>query len=695
MARRGALLGRQIQMLKPRGGSAPASTPLFKSGTFTGTGVKRDVSLPFVIPPDAFVFVWAADQALVWRHRTSWHGRSQQFNAVASSYVIGPSIATLRMEPVSESKFSVEAGYSVNAKTYYYLVFAANGSNIVETSSIVGNAIDPRTYDFTSRRPKLVMAKRDSTRSSVWAVDGGANPFRADIVGTTNAAVGTIAITATGVTLSSSVWVNENNNVALGEGIEYLSLIDGGGVSTSLRTGTGGATTVSGIGKAALVFDTTRESGTGWEKPQIVIDGQSGQCFDGVAPGSAISLAAGVLTLPAVYNAAAITYAIISLDGTETAVPDVNAEPLSGFAGKILGHAKLADSVAMSGACSYEYWGRPQSEVSSFYMPLLMFGNGADLATDGMNGGIYIASVDPDVNGWRAGVLRVIHSKYLAIARSAPHASINYYNLNTGAIIPFGEAIHVVVTHGGTGHWRVWLNGRLIKDYKVDLNQATYGNRTNGGEGIADIVSVNSHDAAGTLTRRTGEVFRVQQWSSKLTDAQAASLFSNAKNGTAFSGAAPANAWDFRVSLPSGTTNIVLGDRYTARTRFPALISGTNAATAATAAIQSNGNAIVTTNGGATNGRVYHPVLVGGTYTLVSKLDFGSATSIICRLSDTAGAAATQELWTITSAGGPIDRTDTFTPTGTNNSLHYVGVTATGGTFVVKAGTELFATAVP
>ena len=574
--------------------------------------------------------------------------------------------------PFRKKKFGVDASYSVASRTYKYLALKTNQSDTLEEISIVGNAISGRQVDWTSRRSKLIMTKRDSARSMLFTEDGKP-PIHADI---TDAIPGNeVVINNAGMVLSDSVWVNENNNAGRGEAIEYLSFVEKSGFKLIRRVGTGGATTVSGIGSAAFILDASHTA-----KGQAVIAGTNGSGFDGVAPTASVSLANGVLSVPAAYNVLGTEYLIASF--ADTASPDVSvsSEPTATQVGQSDAAIKLSDGLSLSGACSWEYYGRLVGYPGEdFFHPMLMLGEGADNATSGMNGGMYLYQTDPDANGWIGGVLRIIHSNYLARKRVTPHNTINYYNLNTGIVIPLREAVHIVVTHDGLGHWRVFLNGHLVKDNKLNLNQSAYGNRLNGGGGTSLPVYAN-----GTLsTSSANELYRVQIWNSKLTDAEAAGLFENARSGAASNVSGAILAKDFRGAVPAGITGVTLaapGSRLLSRYFLP----GGSASSRGTPSL-TNGATRVTTTGG-TNGRAYTR-LGSGQFQIRSVIRFDNATRIIGRTAaNVEGVTGGTDFFDITGTG-TIDRMDTVTVVDAN--LFYVGITSSNQFFTILPETTI------
>lgn len=665
------------------GPAPPSSAFRAVSGTYTGTNADQDVALPFV--PDA-VYVWTELQPLIWRNRSSWHGRTQELRTAPSSYVLGPGVGRFQPRPFDSEKFSVGASYSASGVVYRYLALKKNGTNTLEEVSIIGNGLTDRQVDFTSRISDLIIVKRDSTQPAVFGTRNEP-ATRADI-SQGPLPTGQLLPNATGALVGTSVTLNENNNAGRGEGIEFQSFIERDGVKIIRRTGTGGAATVTGLGHTVMIVNAGAGSTA---QPQIVREGDTGCQFNGASPATVISLAGGVLTLPALYNTAGVDFVIASFaDAPSALVPEPSTLPAATNVGMVYGSGQLSSGLALSGACTYEYYGRPFGTEPSMatIFPLLMFGNGTDGATSGMNGGLYLAQTDPDGNGWRGGVLRVIHSSYLASLRNAPHNTINYYNLNTGILIPdLGAAIHVVVKHNGTGKWRVWLNGQLEKEYNVDLNQATYGNRINGGGGTSLPVYVGGvpSDAA---RQRASEIYRVQLWNSELTDAQAASLFANAVAGSLTTAPTAANIWDFRGSLPGGVSGITLATKKPDGYNVPFFRQGTNPLSSGAPVLQSNGDVLVTTVTGSVNGRAFVSAQTG-TYKVRSVIDPGQATQIILRLATNTDGNATGATDVFTIVGSAlIDRTDTVTVPG-GRWLHYIGLTAEGASFTIKASTVI------
>lgn len=658
---------------------APAQM-LASSGTYTGTGAPRDIDLPFV--PDV-VFVWAVTQPLAWRSNLSWHGRTQFFHSLASAYRLRSSTEDLPWLLFSRTKFGVDTTYSVSARTYSYLAIRSNNADTLQELSIVGNALSNRQVNFTSRLSKLIFGKRDSPRASVWATETGANA-RGDAAD--GPLVAGIGINAAGMLLSNSIFVNENSNVALGEAIEYMSFVEKDGFRVVRHVGTGGTTTITGLGSVVFVIDASSAAGTG-PKPQAVRVGGTSVCFDGTAPVEAITLSGGVLSLPMTYNTLSSEYVVVSFNENSATENAVSAMPQAATVGQSAGAIQLSTGITLSGAQSWEYYGRNLGYAGQGnFLPLLMMGNGVDGGTTGFNGGCYLFETDPDANGWQGGVLRIIHSQYLARLRAAPHDSINYYNLNTGITLPAQGPLHIVATHNGTGLWRVFINGKLVKEYNLDLNQPTYGNRVNGGSGTSLPVYANGTATSGVKN----EMYRAQIWNTALSDAEAKSLFNNARTGAAWAGTAPLNAWDFRNAIPAGVTGITLAAPGTGLLPIYWQEGGENATKGVPVSVGAD-TQVVASSAVTTNSRVLTRIGTGS-FTVRSVLEYGNATRILCRTTTerTGSSIGGVQLFDLTGTG-TIDRTDNVSSV--DAYLAYIGFTAAGQNFVIKPTTTITRTA--
>ncbi len=544
------------------GGFDFINTPGIVTGTYIGTGIAltQSISLPF--EPE-FVAVCATSEYIWWKNDTSWHGRSQRLSAQNSAYIIGNLDGQI-YEIMNGKGFTVTSSGNTVGKTYYYIAIRDNDSGTMETTSWIGNATDNRVLSWTNRTPNIVFVKRDSARASVWRWTGASASLLAGYQEGTNQYIK--SLNSVGITLSADIYVNENNNVALGEGIEGLAFFDNDYIDVIPYTGNGASDrtiTTSFTPTAVFILDAVNDVSGNTRKCGFVTKemGSNVKYFDDSAVESGI--VTGMVTngfqLDEGYNVSGRSYVLFALK--ESISSSKHQTVIVRNSGGVefaenTGHIDLANTPALSGDCTIEWFGRTDYGADAGEQFLIMLGQGGagTQATSAgeYNGGIFLSSVDPDSNGWQGKVIRVVHSDYFS--RSRTENSINYYNLNTGVIVNDGDIIHIVAKHDGNGHWKVYKNGKKIKDYNVNLDQATYGNRTNGGTGNAKPGVLNGWiEDDGTFTTTTalispGEVYLVRIWDSEISDDDAKKLWESARDDLPWTGLSADKEYDFRTN---------------------------------------------------------------------------------------------------------------------------------------------------
>lgn len=532
----------------------PPAVPLIATGSYTGDG-ELDTPVALDFEPD-FVMVWADSEYPWWRNHTCWHGRSQRFSEFGSQYAIGPYSGEY-YEPFKGDGFSVRASANVSGKTYHYLAIRDNGIGLMQSTSFIGSATAGRSIVWTDATPDAVFLKRDSDRPSIWRWAGLSDT----LLGSNQGGVQTNRITAigsTGVTVGDSVDANENNNAGRGEGIEAIGFFERSGCFELARwTGDGTSDRLIATSfepAAVIIFDEVNDVDAATLKHGIVTAamGANVKHFDNSAlsTGLVTGLVSGGIQLDEGYNVSARGYAALvfkSSTGAQVAqsvslTGRTKAVALDGSTSSIA----LANEPHLSGACALEWYGRPRGYGTT---PLLMLGEGdaGTLATSAgeYNGGLFLHSTDPDGHGWAGNVLRWIQHDYYSPDRS--ENSINYYNLNGGLVIPEGRDLHVVVTHDGAGHWRVYVDGKRVKDFNLDLDQATYGNRSNGGAGVAAGAAIGAYldDSAAVAGRAPMLVYSAAIWSAALSDADCKARYQAAIGAASYAGASPTKEYDF------------------------------------------------------------------------------------------------------------------------------------------------------
>lgn len=680
---------------------------LIETGSYTGNGTTTTQDIDGSFEPDIVFVMPANSDPVTWRNRTTWHGRSQFLINLPSEYSIGSKDGMV-WEDFDGDGFSVTGNANKSGVTYHWIAIRDNGSGIYQSSSWVGNAVNPRTIDFTNGTADAMFIKRDSSRSAIFRWEGAANAVSAKLQeGTTTAFT---SINDGGITLTNAVTVNENSNTALGEGIEGVGFFEGDNFELVTYTGDGTDNRLISTSfepSAVMILDGVNDNTASTKHNIIVTDTMTsgdGKPFAGVSITS--SLLGGIedggvrLGTAEYYNVSGRDYAILVFqNNTEEDVVEETFD-LSVSDKGLIANANstttLQNFPALSGESTLEFYGRPQFGYANRYLPLIMLGTSSPgtLATEGgtYNGGLYLYSTDPDTNGWLGPTLRVIHSDYLS--RDRTEGSINYYNLNTGVTVPWGKDVHILVTHNGSGHWQVYLNGEKVKDYNVDLDQATYGNRTNGGTGVDKGAHLLSGGSSVGVVGISGRAYNVAVWDgTELTREEARERYESfLEGGDAYAGPDPDKEYDFRgSSLPDDVTanGSAHGPWVAARTQTPFFLASGSVTAQGTPTVEADGDVVVTTNPGSSNGRTRFIAAVGTPITIRTRLSYNDASRIILRYgTDTTGGTGTT-VFDLTGSG-TIDRTDTITMTGPGTPvLHYVGITSAGQSFIIHPETSV------
>lgn len=631
----------------------------FMSGSYVGDGQGvRTIDTDFV--PHT-VMVWGDGVELRWKNRTSWHGRSQCLHAENSSYVIGAKNGNI-WDAFYTDGFTLIEAYNALGVEYQWCAWYDADHNVIDETSIIGTGSNGRVIEFSEFDPGLVWAKRDSTRASVWSLPGDV-PQRADNLGPLP---GSIGINGNQLTLSDSVWVNENNPPALGEGIEYFAFNPGDDVTVFEYVGNGASQTFPINAATVFVLDKDRTNGT----PLVVSNGGPAYRCEGTGNEGSIQIGSDVTVGPEL-SESGVSYLILGINGSQ---PANQTYPIPTRAGRVSNvPGVLSTGLAFgAGATSYEFYGKPYDLLPDFYRPLLMAGAGDDAepsVRDKYNAGLYTYETDPDSNGWRGGVLRFLNSDYLARERTG--LTINTYNTNTGIIINPGQPVHIVVTHNGTGSWRVYVDGVLVKLHDVPVT-------VNGGAGIPKPLYAFFSDLENSNIQGAGDVYKVQVWNRELDPLEAYQLFTS-RNTSATTG--DFSKW-FGDGLPTGVTgftNVLASDPF-----VPSLLwfAGTDANSSGEPITQPNGDVRF---GSPTiqNGRAYTPINPSTDYSYFFEIDLQTVTRVLVRASDTDGNAG--DTLEDVSGSGIVTLSGTFS-SGVHNSLHVIPVAPAANYLLLRNG---------
>jgi hypothetical protein len=407
----------------------------------------------------------------------------------ADSFVGGIRVEGAEVHLGSDAKTGSDTG-----ATYHWVAIGQDGTGDHEVLSWAGNNTAARVVDFQDATKDVLIAlvKRDNTEPLVLKRTG-----QASYISTGGLANASDPLTfSTGqLTLTTLAAVNEWNGVGRGEGVDgLLFFTDATAEHVSwVGNATNGriVTTTGSNPKFALVYRTNPTSGT--RALRLFTDTMTNnECSatNGLGMSDASNNEAGALVstgiqLTANYpNTGTDTYTGLFFFDSGTAQPEEDAFDYAGRkAIHLTGSSSYIDcgtsdaTLKVDGALSIEWMGAtwPVPSANNF-VPLLMRGLGTMSTSGNASWGVISALHDENSLLWSGGQIGVVITSLHTWPQ--PIATNSW---RTGVLQKHGEFQHIIVTHNGTGRWRLYVNGKLSKqrDLSVTPNiQSGTGHRT-------------------------------------------------------------------------------------------------------------------------------------------------------------------------------------------------------------------------
>ena len=498
------------------GGAVPASVRTF-SGSYVGDGVTTFpgtlVSLGF--EPDLIIVKGLEAMRPAMWHKATWYGRTDRMEAAGVRAIRrGLRSAATGFRVRHDTNYPTS---SINATgvTYHYVAIKDNGANILRWMNWNGNATAGRTVDMLSGQPvSTAFIKRDWTEKAVFAWSGGTATDTAGTLFAPNAA----AIASGVLTLSAADEVNKWGSL-FGEGVSCAAFLTGDKFYRLDYTGNGavrnGLATLPFEPETVMIFP--RQPTTGASEAQMWFSHfTAGQhiAWNGATIGTGrltVNVGTGSATVDVTAvnqvneNAKAYTLIAVAKDraaSIPTYTPVYNKE-VQLTAGYI--NCGTHSSLEISGPITLEFFGSiapsnidahvtqtPNSETGKQY-PIMWRGNGADIyphndlpynvgdtpnvswginAVNGHSGSPYegTAISVPAMN-----YFSIIPDDAVALNGNTVPFNLNHHHFNTGYRIDDAGLVHIIVTHAGSGVWTVFVNGRGIKERKLDIETIVGG----------------------------------------------------------------------------------------------------------------------------------------------------------------------------------------------------------------------------
>ena len=529
----------------------PISDPIIVSGSYTPSG-SGGAFINLGFDPD-YVFVCAdAVRYPVWRCNINWYGRTDHFYAGLSKNLI---------TSFRDGGFTVTNDAKVGAAgtTYYYLAVKDNGSGILKQTNLFGNGQARTLNNWLTANPALLMVKRDNANAMVLVAPStmaaGTSP-RADGQGPST---GIKSITAGEIVMSDAVDVNELNGPAgFGEAINYLAWMPSPFLQVTSYTGNNTAGRAIALNFQPEFVMIVRNDGV-TKGPQICLGAfPSGTSCPLSNNASALTTTSRLVITPTGVtvdadtgvNESGVVYTVFALKKSQAPVLKIEAplprvRPavyLSGVDSYI--DCGTSDTLKLVGACSFVWQGaiRWQDYVGADCPLIVRAANEA--AGPGTQGNVSwgltgyqrvigdVFSPQSSVD-YKGVALRVICSNFFDLyetGNSNPEApsnwDIRYSPFNSGMLIPEGVRHQWVVTHNGTGLWRLYLNGEMVKERRINMVTEISAQNINSPAGQRTVIGARAVSNNTTIKNSVEMLFELARvYSVELTPAQAKAIY--------------------------------------------------------------------------------------------------------------------------------------------------------------------------
>lgn len=438
------------------------------TGTYTGNGSYQRISVGF--RPELVIIKRAAADYLAFKVDDLWCGRANNLGA-ADSFASSVRLASTGFAVGSHARVNT------NGDTFHYLALARSSDFKMAMAGWQGNgAARTIQLDDSAVTPSAVIVKRDSTRDAAILVSGSTC---ARMGGTTNAEAGAISNFAAGsFDVSSSVYVNEYDPaLELGEGINGIAWEAGANIAVTTYLGDGTqnrtitlpftpkAVIVQKVDGAALSArlktDTMPSGDTAPATNAALQSNQLSIVTNGVQTGSSTSL-----------NGSGENYCLIAFKDHSTAALAAPAVRRSGRKAVLLpgrGATSWIDcgtdaSLVVDGALTLEWMGSLEPTGRTTPTAMMWRGSGTGNTSTTCSFAFYANSFSP--GDWSGPQFAIGCADRIDLALASTEIRSSW---RTGLIPEFGRFNHWAMTHNGSGVWKLYKNGRLVRLRSLDL----------------------------------------------------------------------------------------------------------------------------------------------------------------------------------------------------------------------------------
>lgn len=476
-----------------------------KIGTYVSDGNRRTINLGF--RPKKVYIKGDTTQNLAQRAEDTWCARTNAL-AARDSYLDGVAFV--------QDSILIGAAADVNSSgvRYYWCAIGDDGSDDFDVQSWMGNGTAGNVISLSVQKtPIFAEVKRDSSAAAVLKFPGVSSALA------TGSSVSECfsSITNGSVTLNNVVNVNEYDSAGgLGEGINGFFVFGGSNAATvTWSSGTSGQFIDCGCDPLAAIIVRTDTTGVPAHFVTRDMPDAAPVTNLGIAANTATLVPGGILLGSGTTLRTGTFYAVVfGRKDTEIKVrpPAIIVRERKGVYLPGRGTAAQIDcgtsdaTLKITGAISIEWYGILWADQynSNVGAHLLERGVGPAATVGAYSWGL--AAIQVQDNSWSGPQLSAITTNQWNEA-----APLDAAVWRTGIVMPWGKPSHVVATHDGSGKWRMYLNGRMVKQRNINLAtniSSGAGHRTSFG------MRRNTADTAWTQAQRmivlSGRVYSAQ-----------------------------------------------------------------------------------------------------------------------------------------------------------------------------------------
>lgn len=436
---------------------------LVKIGTYVSDGSRQTIPLGF--RAKKIYIKGDTSENIAQRSDTIWCARTNTL-AAGDSFLDGVAFV--------QNSVIIGAANEINTSgvRYYWCAIGDDGSSDFDIQSWLGNGQAGNQISLSVQNsPIFAEIKRDSSAAAVMKFADAPSALA------TGVAVDECfsAISSGAVTLNNVVNVNEYDSAGgLGEGIDGFFVFNSGNASTvTWASGTSGQFIDCGCDPLAAIIVRTDTTGVPAHFVTRDMPNSAPVTNSGIAANTATLVPGGILLGSAATLRTGTFHAVVfgrKETNAQARPPAIIVRERKGVYLPGRGTAAQIDcgvsdaTLRINGAISIEWYGVLWADQYSSNIGghLIQRGVGPAATVGAYSWGL--AAVHVQDFSWSGPQLSAITTNQWNEV-----APLDAAVWRTGIIMPWGKPSHIVATHDGSGKWRMYLNGKMVKQRNINL----------------------------------------------------------------------------------------------------------------------------------------------------------------------------------------------------------------------------------